>query len=111
MVYSIGLIFCICEFGEQLGRTFDEINDVYDDFAWYLFPCKAKHILSYLMIVAQRGVELRVFGSISCGRITFKSVSELFFMFSELNFSEFSELFQIINTAYSWFMVLRRFEN
>lgn len=91
MVYSIGLIFCICEFGEQLGRTFNEINDVYDDFAWYLFPCKAKHVLSYLMIVAQRSVELRVFGSISCGRITFKSVSACVFMLYALNFGEFSK--------------------
>lgn len=59
-----------------MSGTFAEINDVYDQFAWYLIPCKAQHMLMILLIVVEKPVELRVFGSNTCGRITFKNVSE-----------------------------------
>lgn len=67
-------IFGICEFGQQLCGTFGEINDIYDLFAWYLFPYKAQHMLTTLIIFVQRPVELHVIGSITCSRITFQSV-------------------------------------
>lgn len=75
MFWSCAGIVGICEFGERLCSTFEEINDMYHQFAWYRFPCKAKRMLITLLMIAQKPVELRVFGSISCGRVTLKSVS------------------------------------
>lgn len=76
MLWTFVLIFGICEFGERLCGSFQEINDLCDAFAWYSLPCDVQHILPTLIMMAQKPVELRIFGSISCGRITFKNVSK-----------------------------------
>lgn len=78
MFMAISIIFGVCEFGEKLSETFGEVYDVYDQFAWYLFPYDVQQMLSIMMIVAQKPVELRVFGSISSNRITFRNVREGF---------------------------------
>lgn len=79
-------IFGICEFGERLSETFNEINEMYDRLDWYRFPCNVQHTLTILMIFAQKPVELYVFGSMTCGRITFKNVGRNFlFITKKLN--------------------------
>lgn len=80
MFWAFSIIFGICDFGERLSGTFDEINDVCDMFTWYLFPCDVQHMLKTLIIIAQKRVELYAFGSISCGRVTLKNVSEIFIL-------------------------------
>lgn len=70
--WSFAVIFSICEFGER----FNEIDDIYDQFAWYLLPHDVQHMLSTLIFVAQKSIELRVFGNISCGQITLRNVSK-----------------------------------
>lgn len=90
LFWSFTSIFAICEFGQRLCGAFEEINDAYNQLAWYLLPDNVQHMLTTLLMVAQKPVELEVFGSISCGRITFKNV---------------------FNRALSCFMVLRRFGN
>lgn len=74
---SVG-IFEICEFGERLSESYGEISDAYDQLNWHLFPRKAQHMLITQLIMAQRPVQLRVFGSICCGRITMKDVGTTF---------------------------------
>lgn len=74
MIWLFAGIFGICEFGERLRGTFDEINHVYNQFVWYLLPWKVQHIATVLIMVAQEPVQLWVFGSISCCRITLKNV-------------------------------------
>lgn len=74
MFWSFAVIFGVCEFGEKLSEAFGGIAYVYDQFTWYLFPYVIQHGLSTLIIFAQKPIELRVFGNISCGRITFKNV-------------------------------------
>lgn len=128
--WSFTIIFGVCEFGERLSTTFEKINDVYGQSSWYLFPRKVKLMLPTLMIVAQKPLRLHVFGDISCGRITFENVSKIWISTQKSNSAEqncnygqtedfcnsgkfvilleFSS--QVFNTAYSWFMVLRRFE-
>lgn len=75
MFWSFLIIFIVCEFGERLSYTFDEIIDAYEQFRWYLFPRKVQHMQPILLSVAQRPVKVNVFGSISCGRITLRDVS------------------------------------
>lgn len=69
----------VCEFGEQLKGSFQQINGAFDQFPWYAFPRKTRRLLATLAILfAQQPVELQVFGSISCCRITLQNVSEWF---------------------------------
>lgn len=74
MVWSFATIFGVCEFGESLSGSFQEINDTYNQLAWYLFPRHTQHMLTTLIMMAQAPAELNVFGSISCCRITLKNV-------------------------------------
>lgn len=76
--WSFSAIFGVCEFGKSLTGSFEEINDIYHQFAWYRFPFKAQQMLITLLVIAQEPIELHVFGSISCGRITLKNVSKIF---------------------------------
>lgn len=69
-------VYGFCEFGEQLSGAFGEINEVYDQFNWYLFPHKAQRVFTTPLMVAQKPVELCAFGTVSCSRITFKRVSK-----------------------------------
>lgn len=80
--WSFTLIFGVCEFGERLSATFEKINDVFGQSAWYLFPRKAKLMLPTLMIIAQKPLYLHVFGRITCGRITFENVGQVYNFFS-----------------------------
>lgn len=74
IIWGFAGIFGVCEFGERLRASFEGINDVCEQLSWYLFPYKTQQMLITLITVAQNSVELRVFGNISCGRITLKNV-------------------------------------
>lgn len=77
MFWAFSTIFGICEFGEKFRKMFGEINDVYDRFAWNSFPYEAQQLLPMLLMFAQRPVQLQVFGSISCDRVTLKNVGKI----------------------------------
>lgn len=66
-------ISVICDFGEKFGTAFGKIQ--LDQINWYLLPCDTQKILLTILIVTQKPVELNIFGSISCNRITYKKVS------------------------------------
>lgn len=84
MFLAFIIIFCVCDFGERLTGAFEEIVYVCNRFAWHLFPCHVQRMLSTLILVAQKPVELRVIGSISCGRITFQNVSGVFIFHTQV---------------------------
>lgn len=80
MLWVFVLIFGICEFGERLNKSSsEEINYTFEQSAWYLFPRDVQSVLPFLIMVAQKPVDLDVFGSISCSRITFKKVFNFFY--------------------------------
>lgn len=83
MMWALMLIFGACELGERLCSAFDEINDVYDQFVWYLLPRDSQQTFTILLMIAQTPVQLHVFGGISCGRNTFKNVSKVFVFLSQ----------------------------
>lgn len=75
---SFVCVFGICEFGERVSLAFIKINIQLDRIKWYLLPGEAQKMLPTILIVAQQPVELDMFGSISCNRITFKEVNLLY---------------------------------
>lgn len=74
---SFAVVLGVCEFGERLIQSFNEVNDAFDQFKWHLFPCDVQHMLTTLIMFGQKPVTLDVFGSISCGRMTLKIVSKM----------------------------------
>lgn len=94
MFYLFAPIFGVCEFGERLYGTFEEINAVYNQFAWYSFPYNVQQMLPILIMVAQNPIELRVFGSIACGRITLQNVSKIFIFLPKRKTAQFKIKFR-----------------
>lgn len=74
-VIGLGLVFIACEIGQILADAFDKINFTIDQLDWYLFPKDIQRMLPMIIEIAQESVSLECFGSISCGREVFKSVS------------------------------------
>lgn len=77
MFWSILAIFTACEFGEQLGSAFFEIDRGVVELDWYLFPIELWYWLPTVMVAAQEPIGIHAIGSVSCRRITFKNVSEV----------------------------------
>lgn len=76
MFWFFAILFGICEFGQKLNGTFQEIDEIYSSqFVWYSYPCNVQQMLIVLIMVAQKPIQLRVFGSVACDRITLKMVS------------------------------------
>lgn len=68
-------LFFTFEFGQQLRNAFGEIDHVFDQFNWYLFPIEVKRILPTVILYVQQPVQLKFFGSYSCNREHSKRVS------------------------------------
>lgn len=73
--YAFGLVYTICEIGEKFYDSFKKINDVINHFKWYLLPVNIQQMLPTIILIAQRPVVFKCFGSISCLREAFKKVS------------------------------------
>lgn len=77
-----------CEIGQRVNNAFDECSEMVDQLDWYLFPAKTQEILPIIINFAQQPIVFYCFGSAAAIRDTFKYV---------------------INTAFSYFMVIRKF--
>lgn len=74
LILTIIGIFGFCEFGGKISAAFEKIDIVLDQLKWYWMPSDTRRMLLTILIVAQKPVELGIFGSISCNRRTFKEV-------------------------------------
>lgn len=74
LVSSFILVFLTCEVIGRITTEFEEVNEIIDQFAWYLFPLKVQQMLPMIMIHAQESVEIDCFGSTPTDRETFKKV-------------------------------------
>lgn len=75
MLESFLTVFGVCELGEKISISFQEINIVLDELKWYLLPHKIRKFLPTILIVAQEPIGLNIFGTILCSRKTFQEVS------------------------------------
>lgn len=71
---SFVLVFVTCEIIGRITNEFEEVNDIMDQYEWYLFPLEIQKMLSMILIHAQQSVEIHCFGSTPCDRETFKKV-------------------------------------
>lgn len=71
--YSI--VFVVCEICQQMSNAFEEIHKRFAQFDWYSFPNEIKQMLPKILIMLQRPVEFKCFGSFSSSRKSFKKAS------------------------------------
>lgn len=72
--WAIFMVFFSCEIGQRFSNAYEEIDYEIAQFDWYLMPIKTQQMLPTLMINAQQAVDIECFGSMACGRDTFKKV-------------------------------------
>lgn len=107
-------IFVLCEFGERVMAVFEEVSIAIDQLRFYLFPIDTQKMLPTVLVVAQDGVKLSMFGSIDCNRRTFKEVkrlesfialeSKIVHFFSTISRSHFCSRFFISHIRRSWYL-------
>lgn len=68
-------VFVACEIGQRYSNAFTEVEDVFDQFSWYLLPIGIQRILPSINLYMQQSIEIKFFGSLSCSRELFKRVS------------------------------------
>lgn len=107
-MWSFALVLGACEFGHKLNDAYEQIDDKIVQFNWYHFPTDVRKMLPLFMGSAQQMIDLSVFGSIACDRENFKNVCHKLLI---LIFSCLLNVFhlQVVNHAFSYFMVLRQF--
>lgn len=89
-IYSFGVLFITCEIGQRIYLKNDECAEMVDQFDWYLLPPKIQRILPIILNFMQQPFELKCFGSKTCDRELFKSVSVYkIFFYQDRNSDEF----------------------
>lgn len=73
--WSLILTFFPCELGERMSSAMLKINDVTEQFNWYMLPAEIQKMFPIIFISVQQPVEIKCFGSIACTRDAFKNVS------------------------------------
>lgn len=73
-VYAFGTVFVICELCQRISDQYDELNDIFGQIKWYLFPMKIQRLLPLIVMSTQELVSIECFGSIACDRETSKKV-------------------------------------
>lgn len=70
----LNCVFIACELGQRLSNSFAEIEDIFDQFDWYLLPIGVQRLLLIVIVNAQQPVVIKCFGNISGSREQFKKV-------------------------------------
>lgn len=75
MFWSFAANFLFCEFGEQVTRKFNQLNDIICQSEWYLLPNDIQRMLPTIMMTTRKGIILQGFGGVELTREAFKTVS------------------------------------
>lgn len=105
-------LFCCCHFGFQVTERFDNIKDTVYQLQWYTYPTNIQKDLQLIIASSQRSIHIEGFCNTRCTRDKFTKVIILLSKscdFIQIFFFHFFHLFQVINTTFSYFMVLRSF--
>lgn len=73
--YAFGVVLIGCELGNHICNSFIDMNDIIDQFDWYLLPHGIQKMLPIILIGVQEPFAFEVFGSVKVIRETFKKVS------------------------------------
>lgn len=74
LCWALTILYTFCEAGERIKLAFCEIDDKVNQLKWYSFPTHLWRMLPVIMANTQETVNLKCFGSISCGLIAFEQV-------------------------------------
>lgn len=112
-IYAFGFLFVVCELCQRLTNEFDKVDEMINGIDWFSFPMEIQRLMPTFIGISWQPIEIKVFGSITNSRETFKQVSliQSVFFWPDLIIAamKFSIGFKIINKAFSYFMVFQQF--
>ena len=73
-MFTAVVLLTACELGGRMSIRFNDINDLIDQFDWYLLPSEIQRMLPIIIANAHEEVGFPVFGSYLCNRDIFKKV-------------------------------------
>lgn len=73
-ISSFGIIFGICEFGQQLTIRFISFDEAISQSAWYSFPIEMQRIFLITIANTQQVAFFKSYGNIQCTRESFEMV-------------------------------------
>lgn len=110
MPWILLILFLICNSGGYASGAFGKI-DIYEQCEWYRFPAKVQRMLPMIITICHKRTVVQGFGNISCTRETYGTVN-LERNFIKSNYSRAKSLFlrllQVVNNAFSYFVMLRK---
>lgn len=114
------MIFAFCFLAELITANLFHIGGIFYDSLWYQLPAKQQRIVIFPIQRGGRGFRFRSLGLIDCSLATFLSVFFNYFSkickLCSLKMFFFSNLllllawFQLIRTAWSYFVIIRRLQ-
>lgn len=111
LIWTILFIFLLCEPGEQMTNQLTVFSDELSQCDWQLLSIKMQRMYAIFLLDTQNPMKMMSYANITCERETFKEV--LIFIVDDsimipFKFAFFFNL-QIIKTAFSYFLTMRRF--
>lgn len=100
-----------CYFGQRVTSAFSSLSEFIYTLDWQSFPIGMQKYISLIMQYSQKPVYIRGLGSIHCTLEVFQKVTpsdDFDLVFNSLTYFCFIHL-QIINKAYEFFAVFKRF--
>lgn len=70
------LVYTSCECGQQFTDAFSHFDYVIGELDWHLLPIEIQRLLPMIIMNAQQPMMVKCYGNISCGRETFKKVTQ-----------------------------------
>lgn len=100
-----------CEPGERMINQFGMFENRLLECNWYLLSIKMQPMYMIFVSVTQNPIKVCSYAGIACERNTSKMVFNIKRSQTDLNLNEayFSFVFQIVNKAFSYFMMIRNF--
>lgn len=116
--WALNFVLICCETGQRFSDAFNKVSIDLVELNWYLLPMEIQRIFPPVIQLAQQPVAVCFFGNMSCSRKQFKKVSiwkkqtdTNIILNQQQTQGAFFEIisFQVMNTGYKYFMVLRKF--
>lgn len=77
--YLLVAMYIPCHFGNEVTFEFDGIWESVYDVSWYEFPVETAKHFPFILEIAEKAVNMKVFGNIVCTRDLFKKVCIIIF--------------------------------
>lgn len=109
--WAITLIGVVCELGQRFSNAFQGFDITVNQLEWYTYPLIVQRMLPIILMNAHDPIVIKCFGGILCERDTFKRVRSKILNQYKFMLGNHDDSLQVINTAYSYFMMVREFYN